>query len=660
MAQIRPILDDDIRDIYFAPRIYGFPLNMSRMMPGTRKEGTLSSSFDHDLESVRCYKGDVLLEDCDIRAEYTVTEHCALYRFTYPDRECAFLRVSVKEPGHVSFSDGLVHGFEEHFGIRFSFAAVFSEEPAGVEDTPDGILIAFRPGICLTVKTGFSLIDEDQAMQNLKNETDGLPFDTACEKAQAVWDEALSRIEAAGGSEKQRRIFYTALYRVCQRMINISEYGRYFSPFDHKLHSDARPFYTNDGIWDTYRGAHPLQLLLEPARQSDIIDSYIRMYRQCGHMPTFPALEGSRPVMIGKHTTAMITDAYIKGLRGFDIEEAWKGMVHNEEKMTKLPWTLAPVNEYDKCYFEKGFFPALPEGCPESLPDAHPFERRQCVTVTLETCYDEWCLSRLGAALGKKEAAKYAARACNYAKVFNQETGFMSPRLADGSWVPGFDPKLSGGQGGRAYFAECNSWIYTLHVQHDIPGLTELMGGRDKLEAYLDRLFTEPCGTSKFAFLGQFPDATGLMGQFCMGNEPAFHIPYLYNYTASPWKAQRKLRELMRLWFDDTPFGICGDEDGGAMSAWYVFSAMGFYPTCPGRPEYDIGSPIFDKITLHLPESKTFVIEADGNSPRAKYIAQARLNGKEYGSTRLAHSDIVSGGTLWLRMSERPNKYGCT
>ena len=448
----------------------------------------------------------------------------------------------------------------------------------------------------------------------------------------------------------------TSLYRVFQRMINISEYGRYYSGFDKQVHRDDRDFYINDGIWDTYRSAHPLQLMLEPDRQMDIIHSYLRMYRQCGHMPTFPHLIGSRAVMVGKHSTAMIVDAWMKGYRGFDQELAWEAMVDNEENVTKLPWASGGINEYDRCYFENGFFPALGENEKEWLSQAHPFERRQCVTVTLETCYDEWCLAQFGKALGKPEAEKYAGRALNYRNVFNKETGFMSPRLANGDWVPDFNPKLSGGQGGRAYFAECNSWTYTLHVQHDIDGLAELMCGREKLEAYLDRMFTEQYGTSKYAFLGQFPDSTGLIGQFCMGNEPSFHIPYLYDQTGQPWKTQRKLREIMKIWFDDTPLGICGDEDGGAMCAWYVFAAMGFYPVCPGKPQYDLGSPIFDEVRIHLPGGKTFTIRAENNSRKAKYIQSAEMNGKPYDSAFLSHDDIAAGATLTLRMGERPNR----
>ena len=656
MAQVRPVLDERINDKFLAPTIYGFPANNGRIMPDAGDEPRFCSMFDHDFETVRCYKGSVLLEDSGITAEYTVTEHCAVYRFIYPAGKTAHLRVTLGGKGLLEWEQGLIVGEQMVEGVPRCFAINLSHQPETCERQDGALLMTFQPGVTLIVKAGLSYIDARQAAFNLHKEAQNLGFDEAAAKARAIWDETLGAIEVEGGTEKQKRIFYTSLYRVHQRMINISEYGRYYSAFDHRVHEDDTDFYTTDGLWDTYRDAHPLQLLLDPGRQTDMIRSYLRMYSQSGWMPSFPSLTGDHGVMIGKHSTAMITDAYMKGLRDFDAELAWEAMVKNEEKATKLPWTLAPVNEFDQCYFEKGFFPALPQGEKEWLADAHSFESRQCVAVTLETCYDEWCLSRFGGELGKEEAKRYQQRALNYRNVFNKETGFMTPRLADGSWVPDFDPSLSGGQGGRAYFAECNSWTYTLHVQHDVEGLAQLMGGRKALGSYLDRMFVEQYGTYKFNFLSQFPDETGLIGQFCMGNEPSFHIPYLYNHAGEPWKAQRKLREIMRLWFDDTPLGICGDEDGGAMSAWYVFSAMGFYPVCPGKPEYDIGSPLFETIRIHLKNGNTFTIRAQGNTETTKYIQSAMLNGRSYNCAKFQHDDIVNGGELVLVMGERPNR----
>ena len=656
MAQIRPIHDETIRDHYLAPVIYGFPANRFRVMPDTGSDPKFASSYDHDFEEIKCYRGTVLLEDSGVWAEYTVTQHCAVYRFRYPENVRAWLRFSGDAEAPMQYAACMVTGRDVWEEVPHCFAASLSEAPEAVRWENGALLMSFAPGTCLVVRVGFSYIDPEQAAASLETETAGRSFDDIAEQARDLWDRTLGRIEVEGGTEQEKRIFYTSLYRVHQRMINISEYGRYFSAYDHRVHEDPVDFYVDDGIWDTYRSAHPLQLLLDPGRQMDIINSYLRMYTQSGWLPTFPGLTGNRAVMIGKHSTAMITDTYMKGYRGFDEELAWEAMVKNEEQATKLPWAFGPVNDFDACYAEKGFFPALPEGEEEWLADAHPFERRQSVAVTLETCYDEWCLSRFGKALGKKEADRYAQRALNYRNVFHPGLGFVAPRLADGSWVKGYDPKFSGGQGGRAYFAECNGWTYTLHVQHDIEGLAELMGGRDALAGYLDRLFVEQYGLSKYSFLGQFPDETGLIGQFCMGNEPSFHIPYLYNLVGQPWKTQRRVREILRIWFNDTVHGICGDEDGGAMCSWYVFSAMGFYPVCPGKPEYEIGSPVFEKIGIHPEGGNPFTIEAQGNTSRTKYIRAATLNGRELESTTLRHSDLTAGGTLRLVMDERPQK----
>lgn len=656
MAQVRPILDDQIKDVYLAPTIYGFPLNQASVMADVGENATFASGFDHDFEEVHCYRGAVLLEDSGVQAEYTVTERCALYRFAFPKEGSAHVRIALKGKGTLKIEDGVVLGEEVCEDVPSCFAATLSEAPKRISTEENAVVLDYPAGTVLTVKAGFSYIDAQQALTNLRNEAEALSFDEAAARAQDVWDETLGRIEVEGGTDRDKRIFYTSLYRVHQRMINISEYGRYYSGFDGKVHEDARDFYVNDGIWDTYRGAHPLQLILEPDRQMDIIDSYLRQYRQCGAMPTFPHLNGSRAVMIGKHSSAMIADTYMKGYRGFDAELAWEAMVKNADCVTKLPWAAGEINDFDRCYFEKGFFPALPAGEQETLSQAHPFERRQCVAVTLECCYDDWCLGQMGEAMGKPEAKKYAQRAQNYRNVFNRDIGFIAPRTADGKWVEPFDPKLSGGQGGRAYFAECNSWTYTMHVQHDVQGLAELLGGRAALAERLDRMFCEQYGTSKFSFLGQFPDSTGLIGQFCQGNEPSFHIPYMYNEAGQPWKTQRKVREIMRLWYDDTPLGICGDEDGGAMCAWFVFAAMGFYPACPGRPDYDLGSPVFDEVCIHQSNGKTFTLRAEGNSEKAKYIQSATLNGEAFESTRLKHQDILEGATLTLKMGERPNR----
>ncbi len=509
----------------------------------------------------------------------------------------------------------------------------------------------------IEVRVGISYISIDQAKQNLAREIPQWTFEAAKARARAVWNRALSAILVKGGTERQRTIFYTALYRTLGRMTDITEGGRYYSGYDHRVHSaGGHDFYVDDGLWDTYRSAHPLSLLIETSRQLDMVRSYIRMYQQSGWMPSFPSVGGDRPVMIGHHSTALIADAYIKGYRDFDVEAAYAGMKKNAMESTMLPWRRGPLTELDKVYLEKGFFPALAKGEAESVKEVHPFERRQAVSVTLENCYDDWCLSQVAKGLGKlDDYAYFLKRAHNYANVFDERTGFMAPKSADGKWVEDFDPKLGGGQGGRAWFTECDAWVYTWHVQHDPAGLIALMGGRAKFSAKLDQLFEEQYGTSKYTFLGQFPDMTGLIGLYPQGNEPAFHIPYLYDYCGQPWKTQRRVRQIMDVWYGDGPLGICGDEDGGAMSSWYVLSAMGFYPVSPGQPAYEIGSPLFEETRITLDKGKVFTIRAVGVSAQNKYVQSATLNGKPWNQPWFPHSDLAAGGTLVLVMGPRPN-----
>ena len=255
----------------------------------------------------------------------------------------------------------------------------------------------------------------------------------------------------------------------------------------------------------------------------------------------------------------------------------------------------------------------------------------------------------------------FMKRSYNYKNLYDPGIGFMAPKTADGKWVfneKKLDPVWSGGQGGRDYYTETNAWTYTFHVQHDVPGLISIMGGREKFVTKLDALFQEQFGGrgSKFEFLNQFPDGTGLIGQYNHGNQPGFHISYLYNYAGEPWKTQRRVRDIMKIWYNDGPLGICGDEDEGEISSWYVFSAMGFYPVCPGRAVYDIGSPIFEKVTISIGNNKTFIIEARDVSAKNKYIQSANLNGKPLNSPWFNHSDLANGGTLVLQMGPRPNK----
>ncbi len=684
-----------IRDTYLADKIYAFSANsMSndfsvRAFTIMATTGDISvdpdknaSGFDHDLEKATPYYYSVLLEDYDIEAEYTVTQHSGIYRFTFPQSENSNLLIGLLQDAAVKIvSNDAIEGYQIstrgddvprkiYFYSRFhkpinTFGTWKGKDVSGGEKLISGKnigLYAKYPtdeGEQILVKVGFSFISEEQAKLNLEREIPDWDFERIKKIGRDIWNTALNKVQIEGGTESQRTIFYTAMYRVLGRKTtNISEYGQYFSGFDNQVHStDGHDFYQMGESWGSFRSLYPLGLLLEPERQNDIIRSYLRMYEQTGWLGD-AALK--RRVMIARHEIVTITDAYFKGFRDFDVEKAYEGMKKNALQATMIPWQNGPLTELDSVYIEKGFFPALALGQEEWVPQVKNFEKRQAVAVTLEHCYDDWCMAQMAKTLHKKEDYDlFTKRAQNYKNLYDSRIGFMAPKLADGNWVFNdkmLDPIWSGGQGGRDYYTETNAWTYTFHVPQDVEGLITLMGGREKFISKLDALFQTQYGRgSKYRFLNQFPDGTGLIGQYSHGNQPGFHISYLYNYAGEPWKTQRRVRDIMKIWYNDGPLGICGDEDEGELSSWYIFSAMGFYPVCPGSPVYDIGSPLFDKVSIDLGNGKTFYIEANDVSAKNKYIQSAVLNGKQLDSPRFNHSDLIKGGSLILKMGPRPN-----
>jgi len=669
MTRLAPITTPGITDRYLADKIYGFPAGGAALMPvagevvATPQE--YASEYDHDLETVTPYYGSEVLEKYDILVEYTVGRLAACYRIVFPAGKAPHLFWNGGKAGEITANGTqAVSGTAEAGGVRSYFYAELSrpfQAPRSWTSKAGerGLAVDFEQPYprTLEMRIGTSFISVQQARRNLAADVPDWQFDAVKAAARTAWGTELGKIAVRGGTEKERRIFYTALYRSMGRMMDITEAGDVYQGLDGKTHAaEGHPFYSDDGLWDTHRSLHPLQLLLDPKRQVDMVRSYLRMYDQTGWLPSFPLVNSERAFMIGHHATPFIVDTYRKGYGDFDVEKAYAAMKKNAMEATMLPWRRGPLTDLDRVYLEKGFFPALQKGERETNPAVYAPERRQAVSVTLENAYDDWALAQFARALHKDDdAAYFLKRAANYRNLFNPQIRFMAPKSADGNWVEGFDPKLGGGQGGRDYFAEVNSWTYTFSVPHDVAGLIRLMGGRGPFVERLDRLFVEQPGTSKWDYLKQFPDATGLIGQFAMGNEPSFHIPYLYNYAGAPWKTQRHVRQAMAIWFQDTPLGICGDDDGGALSSWYVFSAMGFYPVSPGRPVYDIGSPIFEEVRIALANGKTFTISAPGASAANKYIQSASLNGRPLDRPWFEQSDIAGGGTLVLKMGPRPN-----
>jgi predicted alpha-1,2-mannosidase len=674
---------------YQAEKIKGFPFIVCGHRNGTAgllmpSSGVRSadqekwqSYYDHDYEVCTPYYYSVWLEDPDINLEYTVTEKSSFYQILWNKNEPKNLMMALTTKGSFNVIDkNTVEGYEVYLNkvkVYFYLKTEKSFESDSLWDSGNNsatgiaVLQGIKPNVSLTfnipekekigVKMGVSFVDAEQARRNLEKDIPDWNFDFVKEKGREKWNEALGKIEVKGGTQDQKTVFYTALYRTYERMVNISEDGRYYSGYDDSIHNDNdTSFFVDDWMWDTYRASHPLQAMINPDIEGLKIQSYVRMYEQSGWMPSFPILFGDIPCMNGHHSAAIIADAYLKGIRNFDIERAYDGLKKNAMEATMLPWRNGPMCTLDSLYLDKGYYPALSIGEKETVALVHPFEKRQSVAITLEHSYDDWCLAQIAKALNKKNDYEYfLKRSYNYTNLFNSETGFFAPRTADGDWVKDFDPKFSGGLGNRDYYDENNGWTYLWDVQHDISGLINLLGGREKFVARLDQLFIEPLGKWKPDYLQQMPDATGQVGQFVMGNEPSLHIPYLYNYAGAPWKTQKRVRMLLDTWFTNSPFGIPGDEDGGGLSAFVVFSSIGFYPVTPGLPAFNIGSPVFTDVSVKLQNNKTFRIVANNSNRQNKFIQSATLNGKTWNKPWFSWADIKEGGELILVMNSRPN-----
>lgn len=671
MVRVYPVRKDQLDD-----RVHSFPLTIIShrmgelfwLMPsdGVPEPWDRPMAYDQEVETPYYYS--VRFERSLIQSEFTPSAHCGYFRFAFPSGKAVVLLAN-RQGGELSRGlDNSFSGNENIVGLgKMSpgtmHAFVYGQFSAPVKietrDIKNGkLLIVSAPGgqKVLGFRYGISFISVEQAKKNLQDEIPDWNFENVKRRARDRWSEVLGQIQVEGGTPEQRRVFYTALYRSYERMVNITEDGRYYSAFDHQVHQDSRPFYVDNWLWDTYRALEPLQTLLNPEMEADKLQSFVRMYQQSGWMPTFAELWGNHECMTGNPVAPWLADAWAKGIRNFDIATAYAGIKKNSVQGTWLPWRRGPKTSLDDFLAEHGYMPALHPGEKETVAEVHPFERRQAISVTEAQSYDDWSTAQLARALGNDADYRFfLKRAANYKNLFRQDKGHVWPKDADGNWIEPFDPGWSGGQGGRDYTTENNGYTYDWDVQHDLEGLFELMGGRTKAEAKLDQLFREPLGRSKYEFWAKFPDASGLVGQFSMGNEPSLHIPYIYNYLGGPWKTQQRVRMLLDTWFTDTSLGMPGDEDGGGMSSFIVFSMMGFYPVTPGLPIYDLASPVFDRVTVRLHNGKTFHIVCLNNSKDNKYIQTIRLNGKPRNQVWLRHADIVGGGTLELQMGTVPN-----
>ena len=594
----------------------------------------IASNYDHDFETVTPYYSALLLEDYDINTEYTVTEKASYFRFTFPENSNSHILLSSNAKFSV-LNENTIEGQEVLGKSTFYFYAKFSKPFKSSGSWKDEVIFpqsnaqsgnnvgvfanyTTSKGEQVEVKVGISAENSEQAQKNLEKEIPEWNFEAVKNNAKEKWTESLASFKVEGGTDDQLTKFYTALY--------FSEGG--------------------ESLLD--------RMKLRDEKLLEIAQKYAALSRK----DLIPPIS-SEGVMFQHGNITFITDIWLRGIHNFDIKNAYENMKTEFLESTKLPWRKGPATEPDSFYLKNGFFPALPLGKKEWVPEVHDFEKRQSVTVTLQAAYESWCIAQIAKALGRDADYDYFTKhAQDYKNTFNVETGFMAPKSADGKWIEPFNPKLSGGQGGREYFAEMNSWIYTWYVSHDIQGLINLMGGRNNFNSKLDSLFSEQYQIPKYNFLSQFPDQTGLIGNYAHGNEFSRQIPYLYNYSGAPWKTQKRVRDIMEIWYGTGPLGICGDEDSGLMSHWYICSAMGIYsdPMIPNYPIWLIGSPIFEKSTVTLGNKKSFVIEAKNVSAQNKYVQSAMLNGEPLNSPWFEHSTLAKGGKLILIMGPRPNK----
>ncbi len=679
MIRMHPLRAD-----YLDDQISFFPLTMIShrkgelfgILPGTGKteDGTWRErqTYDHDLEITRPYYFSTYLIDEDIKAEFTPGNKVGFFRFTFPPKSGKTLRLQINQEGRWDIvSKNAISGEERFFGMRAFVYGEFNQdcktilklEPRLIKKTntirqEPTAWIEFSKDQVKPVefKYGISFISVEQAKINLQKEISDWNFESIKNKGEQIWTNALNQISVKGGTEAQRRTFYTSFYRTYERMVNINEYGSYYSAYDHQVHKTDRDFYIDDWVWDTYLANHPLRMILQPQKEADMLNSYTAMYEQGGWMPQFPLLYQDDPAMNGFHSTIVFLDAWRKGIRGYNAEKAYEGIRKNGYEATLLPWRNGPRCSLDTFYRDKGYFPALMPGEVETVKEVHDFEKRQAVAVTLGASYDDWALSEMAKELGhKKDQDYFHQQATNYRNLYRPDKKLMWPKNAKGEWIE-IDPKFDGGPGGRDYYDENNGYTYQWQVQEDIHGLVKLMGGRKDFTATLDQLFREDLGRTKFQFWAKFADATGMVGQFSMGNEPSFHIPYLYNYSGEPWKTQKRIRFLLDVWFQDNIFGIPGDEDGGGMTAFVVFSSMGFYPVTPGLPIYNIGSPVFGEVKIKLNNGKTFTLIAHNYAKANKYIQSAKLNGQPLNKPWFTHAELLNGATIEINMGPLPNK----
>lgn len=610
------------------------------------------SSFSHNDESASAGYYRVLLKDYNINVELTATERCGIQRYTFPEAESSiFLNLKkamnwdFTADSHIEIVDSCtIRGYRHSWGwspkqyiyfqTRFSrpFDA-FQLDTTAITTKDKGRIgtaaiarfdFKTKQNEEILVTTALSGTSMEAAARNLEAEAPKDDFDFYMKQAQENWTKELAKIEVTSDDADKKTIFYTAMYHAMLAPTIYSDVdGSYFGP-DRQVHqAEGWTNYSTFSLWDTYRASHPLFTYLQPERVSDMIQCFLHFYEQNGALPLWNLYGWETDMMIGYHAVPVIVDAYLKGIGDFDPVKALEACV-----------TTANRDDYRSIgfYKEKGYVASDHENW--------------SMSKTMEYAYDDYCIARMAEAMGEKEIAdEFYRRSQNYRNVFNPETSFMQPRDSKGNFIPNYDPE--------AYIediCESNGWQYYWSVAHDIDGLIELTGGEARFAERLDSMFTyETADKSKLPIF-----STGMIGQYAHGNEPGHHVIYLYNRVKQPWKTQQYAAQVMHTLYKNTPDGICGNEDCGQMSSWYVFSAMGFYPVDPISGQYEIGSPIFPEVKMYLANGKTFVVRAENVSDENIYIQSVTVNGQPYNKSYITHEMIMQGDTIHFVMGNKP------
>ena len=628
-----------------------------------------ASWFSHKGEIAKAYYYKVYLAEHDVVTELTPTDRAALFRFTFPENDHSYIVVDALDKGSyvkvipeenkiigytTKNSGGVPDNFKNYFIIQFdkpfTYKATFADgtlSEGNVEQQANhaGAVIGFKTkkGEIVHAKVASSFISYEQAAINMK-ELGNDSFDTLVQKGKEAWNDVLSKIEVEGGNLDQYRTFYSFLYRSLlfpRKFYELDANGKvvHYSPYNGQVLPGY--MYTDTGFWDTFRCLFPFLNLMFPSVNKEMQEGLINTYKESGFFPEW-ASPGHRGCMVGNNSASVLVDAYMKGVKVEDLKTLYEGLIHGTENVhPKASSTGRLGYEY---YNELGYVP-------------YDVKINENAARTLEYAYDDWCIYKLAKDLKrpKKEIDLFAKRAMNYKNLFDKETNLMRGKNKDGKFMAPFSPLKWGDA-----FTEGNSWHYSWSVFHDPQGLIDLMGGKDVFVQMLDSVFAVPPIFDDSYYGGVIHEIREMtvmnMGNYAHGNQPIQHMIYMYNYAGEPWKAQYWLRQVMNRMYTPGPDGYCGDEDNGQTSAWYVFSALGFYPVCPGTTQYVMGAPLFKKATLHFENGKSLVINAPANSAENFYIKSLKFNGQNYTKNYLDHNDLMKGAVLDIEMDDQPNK----